>query len=322
MNVTKPTVDVIMAMTARGGIGLKGKLPWRLPAELKLFKQKTMGKMVLVGRTTADSLPKLPGRSLAVLTRGDWTSVKSRLACQPDLIVSTWDEAESSAKHLEMPLVVAGGKQLYSHVFTHRRQSIGRLHLSIIKEDYECDCFVEFNWWDWAIEAKEDHPAFVHYVLRPIGDRTHSDEPQYLRLLQEVADHGEVRGTRNGETRSVFGRTLTFDLEKGFPLLTTKRMFTKGVVEELLFFLRGDTDTKTLEDKKVNIWRGNTTRDFLDANGFIYRRTGVMGPMYGYQWRNFNAPYHERTASAKTPVFDQLKALVDPLRGDPCSRRH
>ena len=81
--------------------------------------------------------------------------------------------------------------------------------------------------------------------------------------------NGERRPTRNADTFSIFHKSLSWDMRDGFPLLTTKKMFWKGIVEELLFFIRGDTQTKKLEEKGVRIWKGNTTRDFLDSRGFI-----------------------------------------------------
>lgn len=81
--------------------------------------------------------------------------------------------------------------------------------------------------------------------------------------------------------KTIFGKTLTFDLTLGFPLLTTKKMFLRGIFEELKMFLCGKTDTKILEDKGINIWKGNTTREFLDDLGLFDFKEGDMGYMYG-----------------------------------------
>lgn len=148
-------------------------------------------------------------------------------------------------------------------------------------------------------------------------------DSQYLNILKKVLDNGEEKIGRNGLTKSLFSESLTFDLRDGFPLLTTKKMFIRGIIEELLFFLRGDTDSSILEEKKINIWKGNTNRKFLDSIGKNKRKTGVLGPMYGYQWRNFNAPYNEETHSAvdKNLGIDQLSNLIDKIKKDPSSRR-
>ena len=146
----------------------------------------------------------------------------------------------------------------------------------------------------------------------------------YKELVQDILANGELRDDRTGSgTISVFGRHLRFDLRDSFPLLTTKRVFWRGVVEELLFFLRGETDTTSLEQKRVMIWQGNTSRDFLDANDLGEYESGVAGPIYGYQWRAFNAPYTPGITGLDTRGgIDQLATVMEQLRHDLTSRRH
>lgn len=149
-------------------------------------------------------------------------------------------------------------------------------------------------------------------------------ETQYLRLCTTILDASvPLRTGRNGATKSVFSPDiLRFDLRnKCFPLLTTKKMYFKGIVEELLFFIRGDTNSKLLEEKGIKIWSKNTSRQFLDQNSFFSRPEGMMGPMYGFQWRHFNGHYDEETGRG-VGGLDQLKELVENLKKDPYSRRH
>jgi dihydrofolate reductase/thymidylate synthase len=143
-------------------------------------------------------------------------------------------------------------------------------------------------------------------------------ETQYTDMLRDVMENGNTRTGRNGIVKSTFAKTMTFDLTKGFPLLTTKKMFFRGIIEELLFFLRGDTDSTKLSDKKVRIWEPNTTREFLDKNGLDYTE-GSMGPMYGYQWRHFNAQYENGTNTENG--IDQLSEVINLIKTDPQSRR-
>lgn len=145
-------------------------------------------------------------------------------------------------------------------------------------------------------------------------------EAQYLEILKDIMEHGDVRNGRNGETHSQFSKTLKFNLQEGFPLLTSKKMFLRGIFEELMFFIRGQTNTKILEEKNVNIWKGNTSREFLDNNGIEHYPEGQMGPMYGYQWRNFGAPMDKR-GKAIISGIDQLKDVVNKIRTEPNSRR-
>lgn len=133
---------------------------------------------------------------------------------------------------------------------------------------------------------------------------------EYLDLMREVIRHGEVRETRNGEVRHLFGRRMTFNLGEGFPLLTTKRLFWKGIVEELLWMLRGEIDSRKLEKRGVNIWR-----QWQDPD------VGDLGPIYGYQWRRwgqtFRAAFKDRNDG-----IDQIAAVIQGLRKEPFSRRH
>ena len=124
----------------------------------------------------------------------------------------------------------------------------------------------------------------------------------YLNLLQDILDHGADRGDRTGTgTRSVFGRQLRFDLSKGFPLVTTKKVFLKGIIHELLWFIAGDTNIKYLTDHGVHIWD-----EWADGNG-------DLGPVYGHQWRSWPRP--------GGGTVDQLLAVQEQIRRTPESRR-
>jgi thymidylate synthase len=128
-------------------------------------------------------------------------------------------------------------------------------------------------------------------------------ERQYLNLLADILDHGVERGDRTGTgTKGVFGRQMRFDLSQGFPLLTTKKLHRKSIILELLWFLRGDTNVRWLQERGVSIW--NEWAD--DA--------GELGPVYGKQWRSWSAPDGR--------VIDQIAAVVDGLKTNPNSRRH
>jgi len=128
-------------------------------------------------------------------------------------------------------------------------------------------------------------------------------EIEYLKLLKEVLNNGIYRENRNGFTYSYFGSILKFDIDNGnkFPLITTKKVFFRGIVEELLWFLKGSTNSKDLEDKGINIWKGNSTRKYLDDIGLINYKEGELGKIYGYQWRSFNG------------YFDQIKYVLQEL---------
>jgi len=151
---------------------------------------------------------------------------------------------------------------------------------------------------------------------------------QYLELVQDILENGEEKGDRTGTgTMSVFGRMMRFDLSKGFPLITTKKMFWRGIVEELLFFLRGDTNTKVLEEKGIKIWKGNTSREFLDQRGLTEYPEGEAGPIYGSQWTNWNGTYEAKMVEGVRLVvkrkdgYNQLEKLIQTLKENPNDRR-
>jgi thymidylate synthase len=126
---------------------------------------------------------------------------------------------------------------------------------------------------------------------------------QYLDLLHRILDDGVVKPDRTGTgTRSVFGHQMRFDLAEGFPLVTTKKVHTRSVFAELLWFLRGDTNVKWLQDRGVSIWD-----EWADENG-------DLGPVYGCQWRSWPTPDGRHV--------DQIAQVVEAIRQDPDSRRH
>ena len=126
---------------------------------------------------------------------------------------------------------------------------------------------------------------------------------QYLDLLQKILDEGEVKEDRTGTgTRSFFGHQMRFNLNDGFPLLTTKKIFFKGVVHELLWFLNGSTDNNELKDNGVHIWD-----EWEDESG-------DLGPIYGYQWRQW---LDQNSGES----IDQIQNVIDQLRNNPSSRR-
>lgn len=149
------------------------------------------------------------------------------------------------------------------------------------------------------------------------------EEYQYLDLVQEVISNGIKRSDRTGiGTLSVFGRTMRFSLrDDTFPLLTTKRVFWRGVVEELLWFISGSTSAKILQDKNIHIWDGNSSREFLDSQGLFDREEGDLGPNYGFQWRHWGAVYTDMHENYSGKGIDQLKICIDKIKQTPEDRR-
>ena len=295
--------SIIYCSTKNHGVGIEGRYnKWSINDELRMLKKINVDSLLLIDSVTFSNFSTLKNRNVIITP-------------EPGMDFESTINKVKKNNHTNVSIIC--GSEIYENVFEYgiRNNCIKKIHVSILNDAYICNKFVVPRY--FTINEMEEHGNFTHYTLDP----TYTSENLYLTLLRDVYNKGSIRVGRNGITRSMFGKNLSFDLRKGFPLLTTKRMFFRGVVEELLFFIRGDTDSSILEDKKVNIWKGNTSREFLNSVGKNNRKVGVMGPMYGYQWRNYGALYDEKSAGPLTKGLDQLKEVVEKIKSDPGSRR-
>jgi thymidylate synthase len=145
-------------------------------------------------------------------------------------------------------------------------------------------------------------------------------ETQYLDLIRHILDNGTFEEGRNGRTKSVFGYSMRFSLKDNtVPLLTTKKVAWKTCFHELVWFIRGETDNNLLNEKNVHIWDGNGSREFLDSRGLTNNEVNDLGPVYGHQWRNFNAPYTNSHENYRGKGVDQLQNIINLLK-DPKER--
>lgn len=149
------------------------------------------------------------------------------------------------------------------------------------------------------------------------------DEYNYLNLVKKIIETGDKRIDRtNVGTLSVFGAMQRYSLENNvLPLLTTKRVFVRGVIEELLWLISGSTDSKVLANKGVHIWDANGSRAFLDNLGFTDREEGDLGPVYGFQWRHSGAKYVDAKTNYESQGIDQLQNIINTLKNNPSDRR-
>jgi thymidylate synthase len=160
-------------------------------------------------------------------------------------------------------------------------------------------------------------------------------EYQYLNLVNEILENGSWEEGRNGRTKSIFGYTMKYSLKNGtIPIFTTKKTAWKTCLKELLWFIHGETDNKLLQEQNVHIWDANTSREFLDNTGLSLYEEGIAGPIYGYQWRHYNAKYNcingkpMRDGFSPTDLdynnvafkgVDQLQEIINNLK-DPAKR--
>lgn len=294
------------------GLYQSGTIPWSNKEDLLFFRQTTLNSTIIMGRHTWESLPrKLDHRTHIVVT--------SRAI--PDIETSTsLYGALQLAGTLNQPIFVIGGAQLFLEALTIYWHMIDTIYLSRIPGDYNCNVFFPIR----ALGPLENTSIIEGTTLlvnKLIPTRNHG-EYQYLNLLQHIMDVGDVRMDRTQTgTKSVFGEKMEFDLRDGFPLLTTKRTWFTGIKKELLFFISGKTDTKILEVQGVNIWKGNTSKAFLEKSKLPWRE-GDMGPGYSHQWRHAGALYHGCDADYQGQGVDQLAELIHGIKNDPYGRRH
>ncbi|KAL4198877.1 hypothetical protein AMTRI_Chr03g142250 [Amborella trichopoda] len=368
------TYQVVVAATADMGIGKDGKLPWKLPSDMKFFKDITMvtsvplkKNAVIMGRRTWESIPleqrPLPGRLNVVLTRSgsfDIATAENVVMCGSMGSALELLAAPPYSLSIETVFVIGGGQILREAM---NAPGCDAIHITNIETNIECATFIPqidlsvFHPWYSSFPSVENNIrySFSTYVrvrsspavdshakadgevlCNPDTDKfevqkfsflpkiifERHEEYNYLRLVQDIISNGAQKDDRTGTgTLSKFGCQMRFNLRKSFPLLTTKKVFWRGVVEELLWFISGSTNAKVLQEKGIHIWDGNASRDYLDSIGLTEREEGDLGPIYGFQWRHFGARYTDMHADYTGKGFDQLLDVIDKIKNKPDDRR-
>ena len=145
-------------------------------------------------------------------------------------------------------------------------------------------------------------------------ENNYHQENQYINLINDIINDGDLSNGRNGNTYSIFGTIMQFSLENGkIPFLTTKKLAWKTCLKELLFFIRGDTNNNILNKQNVHIWDGNSDPEYLKTRNLNYT-DGELGPIYGFQWRHFNAEYKDCNTDYKNCGVDQLDYIIEQLK--------
>jgi len=151
-------------------------------------------------------------------------------------------------------------------------------------------------------------------------DGEFNDEYQYIGLIKDILNQGELINGRNGNALTIFGSAMHFDLtENTIPILTTKKVAWKTCAKELFWFLKGTTNNNLLNNVNVHIWDGNGSREFLDSRNLKHLEVNDLGPVYGHQWRHYNAEYKDFNTDYAGKGVDQIKYIIDCLK-DPVER--
>ena len=341
------SINVIVAFCKNNnGIGFQNNIPWNLNSELKYFKEITTIKdnnqssnIVIMGRKTWDSLPKkpLPNRTNIILSKSmdnDTIAIIEKkyenTFVKRDLFVylKEFDIDNNSLVNV----FIIGGSQIYEEVMNMNINL--NIYATEIYTEFECDTFFpNINNETFALThvsefKKENEIYFRHKIYKQrnctLTDElwVNTEEMQYLETLKKIMDEGQENIDRtNVGTKSIFGQQYKYNLRDTFPALTTKRIFFRGIFEELMLYLTGKTDNNILNNKKIHIWDGNTTRGFLDNRGLKNYPVGDMGETYGFNFRHFGAKYIDCNQDYIGQGTDQLSNVLHLIKNEPHSRR-
>lgn len=331
---------LIVAHDSKHGIARSNEIPWRIPHDYNFFMDTTKRQyfakkknVLIMGKNTWKALPDasrgLKDRITIVVSTSMTDDELKKDNCTESetyLSHSLGDAVSLCAKLDAGKPFICGGSRIYAEAL--QTLPIDEVYLTKIDHDYDCDTFFPshlLKHFD-GIEEKfllndSERDVNVTFVKCGIAPNPNVGEQQYLNILRDIIANGDFKKTRNGNTWSVFGKTMEFDLADGFPLLTTKKVFMKGIFEELIFFLKGDTNANHLSEKGVKIWEPNTSREYLDTHGLTDYAVGDMGSMYGFNLRHFGAEYKGMTNDYVGQGFDQINYCLNLLKTDPFSRR-
>jgi len=339
-------------------IGKNNDLLFRFDEDMHFFKEKTIGhnekiNIVLMGYNTYLSIPQskmpLEKRINFVLTNKTELYNVQHESDYITMLINTQYENKPYFINIDMfwkiynsfkPIVfVIGGSQIYN-LFIYRATYIYLTDIKTFdnkeikfKNGDEPNVFLnELPSKYKLISASEKHYSknglYSYRFLEYKEGTKRSQEYQYTNLLKDIISNGNRRNDRTQTgTISIFGTQIRFDISDSIPLMTLKQVPFRIILEELLWFCRGDTDAKILQNKNIHIWDGNTSREFLDNQGLQHYDEGVLGAGYGFQWRHQGAEYKQEyadTSKVDTNIiggFDQLKYIEHLLKTDPFSRR-
>ena len=321
--------NVIACVDSDFGLGKNNSIPWNIKDDMDYFKNMTTNNIVIMGRLTYESIGKaLPNRINIVisntLNQNDYIDV---------IIVKSVIESiiyVESLKPIDKNVFIIGGSNIYKEFL--KKKIPYKIYLNKINKWYDCDTYFDHEYtknYDLTCEcikycydknSDEDEDIMVFFQTYVYNNY---DERKYLDLMDKIIKSGISKPDRTSTgTLSVFGETIKYDVRNNIiPLLTTKKMFFRGIVEELLFFISGKTDSNILKNKGVNIWNGNTSREFLDNCGLNDYKEGDMGPLYPFQLRHWGAEYKDCDTDYTNKGFDQLLNLINQIKTNPNSRR-
>lgn len=354
-------LNLIACTTPNLGIGRDNELLVRISQDLQYFKKITtiesnnaLQNLIVMGRKTWDSIGSpLPGRINIIITRNKKLITRNKKFGKLENDSCYFCTLESFVKfykkNTSLQVFIIGGAQIFNY-FLHNQANylipytlyITMLYpnsslpkpdtfINGIPQEYSLMSFSDKMIGQESIRAgsgnNNSNIQYRHLEFQYSPSLTNTTS-EYSTLLSRVLTSGQSRQDRtNIGTIGMFGAQIRFDISKYIPIVETKRIPWKQCVEELLWFLRGDTDVNILREKGIKIWDGNTSRKFLDDQGLFDTSEYKLPYGYGWQWRFFGAEYSElfSDTSKINPSliggFDQIQYVLDELKNNPYSRR-
>ena len=317
--------DIIVAISKNRVIGNNGDIPWDYKEDMKYFKkittQKSKKNIIIMGNNTWKSIGKvLPNRINIVLTR---TAISVLESVKENLYFSNdFNELIKKVNNMykNYNIFVIGGQKIYELAIKH--QYCNKIYLTKINKKYEGDTYFPEIFEDFELKSvKKGETKELEFRIYEKTNKKH-EEHQYLSCINNILNTDEIYEDRTGVgIKSIFGTQMSYDISEHIPLLTTKKVFVRMIVEELLWFLRGETDNEILQKKNVHIWDGNTSREFLDSLGHTNRKEGDAGPVYGFNFRHYGAKYIDCDTDYKGQGYDQVAEVIRLIKEEPGSRR-
>jgi dihydrofolate reductase/thymidylate synthase len=299
--------QVVLATDSHLGIGKESGIPWNCREDMKLFKEITNNTYLIMGRITYESM----------LTANVNWGTRVPVVVSSKYKYKNLEDAINSCIDKTKTINVIGGKRLFEEALLS--PLCYKVYWSYINGNYDCDVKLDTSVLKYIQSNMERRIVRIYRKFRCIlYFKVNYEERQYLKLCEDIINQGnhQIYSDRTGTgTISTFGSRMKFNLSGDtFPLLTTKRVFWKAVVEELLWMLRGSTDANELSEKGIKIWNGN-------SRGLTEYKEGDIGPGYGFQWRHWGAKYlgkdHDYTGQGR----DQIARILHLIRTDPHNRR-
>lgn len=305
---------IVVAYDGAYGIGKNKTIPWKSPEDLAFFKKLTKDNVVIMGRKTYESIGKpLPDRVNIVMSETLPVDTPGVRVVRD--LESCCDEC---SKIPNKNYYVIGGAEIYALFL--KSGLVSEAYVTELRGEYDCDVFFP----GYLVPGRTvEHIKEIENGIIMRYTYPNNEEKAFLSLGNAILETGVKKLDRTGTgTYSLFGKRLEFDLTNNrFPLLTSRKMFLRGVFEELMLYIRGQTDNQILVDKGINVWTPNTTRKFLDDRELQHLPIGDMGPSYGFLFRHFGADYTDCKADYKGKGVDQLSRLINLIKTKPDDRR-